>query len=364
MGSTTNKKMKKILVIEDNKDVRENTADILELANYNVFAAENGKVGVEIAKQLNPDVILCDIMMPELDGYQVLEVLSKTPKTATIPFIFLTAKAEKSDMRKGMNLGADDYLTKPFNEKELLEAVESRIKKHDFLKMEFSRNIEGVSRFVEQASDYMDLDHLSRDYSPHHYKKKDLVFMEGNTANTLYFVQSGAIKTYKTTETGKEFVTGLYGPGDFMGQLSLLTDKQIYIESALVLEDAELYHIPKMDFTTLLHRNKEVAYKFVMLISNNLVEVQEQLVNIAFATVRQRVAKALLDLDHKGILSNEDNKGIGIARDDFAGLIGTATETAIRMLTEFKDEGLITMDSSRKIIIRDKKALEDIMIFN
>jgi CRP-like cAMP-binding protein len=276
----------------------------------------------------------------------------------------LTAKAEKSDIRKGMNLGADDYLTKPFNEKELLEAIESRLKKHNFLKKEFSRNIEGLSQFVKEASDYMDLDHLSREYSPHNYKKKDLVFMEGNPANTLYFVQSGTIKTYKTSESGKELVTGIYGSGDFIGQLSLLTDKQVYLESALVLENAELLHIPKNDFATLLHANKEVAYKFVRLISNNLVEVQDQLINIAFATVKQRVAKALLDLDHKGILSNNHDNGICIARDDFAGLIGTATETAIRMLTDFKDEGLITIGSGRKIIIKDKKALEDIMIFN
>ena len=356
--------MKKILIIEDNKDVRENTADILELANYSVLTAENGRIGIEKAKSNKPDLILCDIMMPELDGYQVLEALSVHNNTARIPFIFLTAKAEKCDMRKGMNLGADDYLTKPFDEKELLEAIESRLKKHNFLKKEFSRTIEGVSRFIEEAADYMDIDHLSKEYSPQNYKAKDLVFMEGNAANTLYFVQSGIIKTYKTTEKGKEFVTGLYGSGDFMGQLSLLTDKQTYIETAIALSDSQLYEIPKTNFTTLLHTNKEVAFKFVSLISNNLVDVQEQLVNMAYATVRQRVAKALLDLHQRGVLTDKDTSSISIARDDFAGLIGTATETAIRMLTEFKDEGLIAIDSGRKIIIKDEKTLEDIVVFN
>ena len=357
--------MKKILIIEDNEDVRENTADILELANYAVITAENGKIGVESAKKNKPDLILCDIMMPELDGYGVLEALSCNKNTASIPFIFLTAKAEKRDVRKGMNLGADDYLAKPFDEQEVLEAIESRLKKHDFLKKEYSRTIEGVSKFIEEAADYMDQDHLSIDYSLQNYKAKDFVFMEGNAANTLYFVHSGIIKTYKTTEKGKEFVTGLYSCGDFIGQLSLLTDKQTYIESAIVLNDAELYEIPKTNFTSLLHSNKEVAYKFVSLISNNLLEVQEQLVNMAYATVRQRVAKGLLDLHHKGVLSDKETRGISIARDDFAGLIGTATETAIRMLTEFKDEGLITIGGSgRKIIIKNEKALEDIVVFN
>tara|TARA_R110002012_G_scaffold160895_1_gene322882 strand:- start:35148 stop:36218 length:1071 start_codon:yes stop_codon:yes gene_type:complete len=356
--------MKKILIIEDNKDVRENTADILQLANYQVITADNGKVGLETIKENKPDLILCDIMMPELDGYGVLEALSSTSNSSSIPFIFLTAKVEKRDMRKGMNLGADDYLTKPFDENELLDAVKSRFKKHNFLKKEFSSTIQGVSKFLEEASGYMDIDHLSKDYSSQYYKKNHLLFMEGNPANTLYFVQSGTVKTFKTTEKGKEFVTGLYSSGSFMGQLSLLTDKRTYLESALILDDAELFEIPKTDFITLLHTNKDVAYKFVRLISNNLVDVQDQLVDMAYASVRQRVAKGLLDLHHKGVLSDKDTQGISIARDDFAGLIGTATETAIRMLTEFKDEGLITITSGRKIIITDEKALEDIVVFN
>ena len=111
--------MKKILLIEDNPDVRENTSEILSLANYKVTVAENGKIGVELAQQDRPDLIICDIMMPELDGYGVLHILSKKPETANIPFIFLTAKTEKGDIRKGMNLGADDYLTKPFDDTEL-----------------------------------------------------------------------------------------------------------------------------------------------------------------------------------------------------------------------------------------------------
>jgi len=355
--------MKNILIIEDNEDVRENTADILELAGYKVSMAENGKIGVEMAKKLLPDVILCDIMMPELDGYEALQTLSKNTKTARIPFIFLTAKTEKNDMRKGMNLGADDYLTKPFSEEELLEAIESRLKKHDFLKKEFSQTIEGVSQFIEAASKYMDLEYLSRDYTSKKYNKKDLIFMEGSTANSLYFIESGAVKTYKTTEKGKEFVTGLYSSGHFVGQLSLLTDHGTYIESAAVLEEAILFEIPKLDFTTLIHSNKDIANKFVNLISNNLVEVQEQLINVAYATVRQRVAKTLLDLQNKGFLSNNNENGISIVREDFAGLIGTATETAIRMLTEFKEEGLIKIGAGRKITIECKETLEGIAEF-
>ena len=112
--------MKSILLIEDNPDVRENTAEILELAGYKVLTAENGKIGVEIAQKESPDLIVCDIMMPVLDGYGVLHLLGKIESTSGIPFIFLTAKAERGDMRKGMEMCADDYITKPFDDIKLL----------------------------------------------------------------------------------------------------------------------------------------------------------------------------------------------------------------------------------------------------
>ena len=355
--------MKKILVIEDNQDVRENTADILELEGYEVLTAENGKIGVELATQLLPDVIVCDIMMPELDGYEVLEELNKNPQTSSIPFIFLTAKTEKTDLRKGMNLGADDYLTKPFTEKELLEAIESRLKKYDFLKEEFSKSIEGVSQFMDAASKYLDLDHLSSKYASKKFKKKENIFREGQTANHLYFIESGVIKTFKTTEKGKEFATGLCGAGHFVGQLSLLSENGIYIESASVLEDAVLFEIPKIHFTTLVQENRIVANKFMSLISSDLIEAQNQIVNVAYATVRQRVAKALLEIHQKEILVTEEDRGIGISREDFASLIGTATETAIRMLTQFNEEGIISYGPERKIILEDKKALDHIVMF-
>src|SRR4051812_35047612 len=102
--------MKKILIIEENEGIRENTAEILRLSNYEVLTATNGKEGVEMAMAQHPDLIVCDIMMPVLDGYGVLYLLSKQEETATMPFIFLSAKAERADLRKGMEMGADDYL--------------------------------------------------------------------------------------------------------------------------------------------------------------------------------------------------------------------------------------------------------------
>ena len=140
--------MKKILVIEDNNEIRENIAEILQLDGYETIEAANGVEGVTKAQQEMPDLIICDIMMPELDGYGVLHILGKKETTAGIPFIFLTAKVERADMRKGMNLGADDYLTKPFDDTELLDAIEMRLKKADALKKDYHDNAEGLNQFI------------------------------------------------------------------------------------------------------------------------------------------------------------------------------------------------------------------------
>jgi DNA-binding NarL/FixJ family response regulator len=121
--------MKKILIIEDEPRTRANLKTILEMEGYAVTAAENGRIGCERARQDRPDLIVCDVMMPEMNGHGVLQALRSDPATAAIPFIFLTAKGEKSEMRAGMDLGADDYLTKPASATDLLSAVRARLKR-------------------------------------------------------------------------------------------------------------------------------------------------------------------------------------------------------------------------------------------
>src|SRR5450432_3284488 len=140
--------MKKILVIEDNEEVRDNIAEILELSDFEVLQAGDGKAGVALALKESPDLIICDIMMPELDGYGVLHLLSKHKETYGVPFIFLTAKSEKTDLRKGMEMGADDYITKPFDGTELLNAVEIRLKKTESLKKHLGTDSKKESELV------------------------------------------------------------------------------------------------------------------------------------------------------------------------------------------------------------------------
>jgi len=125
--------MKTILLIEDDTTLRENTAELLELSNFRVITAPNGRIGIDKVNEHLPDLIVCDILMPEIDGYGVLESVSKNPKTSHIPLIFLSAKTEHKEVRKGMNLGADDYISKPFEEEELISAIESRLAKAEIV---------------------------------------------------------------------------------------------------------------------------------------------------------------------------------------------------------------------------------------
>lgn len=125
--------MKKILVIEDEKLIREQLLKILDLEKYDVKSAENGAVGLEMAKEELPDLILCDVLMPKMNGFDVLKELQKDPDTATIPFIFLTAQAAESDLRKGMVLGAEDYITKPFFVEDLLSSIKTRLEKKELM---------------------------------------------------------------------------------------------------------------------------------------------------------------------------------------------------------------------------------------
>lgn len=198
--------MKKILLIEDNDDVRENTAEILELSNYEVIVADNGKTGIEKALEHQPDLIICDIMMPVLDGYGVLHAIHKNEAIKNTPFIFLTAKTERGDFRKGMELGADDYITKPFSGTELLNAVDSRLQKIDLLKRELSPDIQGLQYLMETSFGKDHIKLLTEDRNSNTYRKKQIIYSEGNHPNRLYYVLKGKVKTYKSNDNGKELV--------------------------------------------------------------------------------------------------------------------------------------------------------------
>ncbi len=351
-----------IVLIEDNTDVRENIAEILELDGYDVHSAANGKEGVRMVRDQNPDLIICDIMMPELDGYGVLHMLNRDPKTAHIPFIFLTAKADKEDFRKGMNLGADDYITKPFEELQLLDAVQMRLaKRRQFQTQDISRDADGISTFISEAKASGALQHLSEDRELRHLKRKELIYREGDRPRYLYLLQKGKIKAYRASEDGKEYITDLFKPGDFFGTSALMRETT-YGDTAEVLEDADVCLIPADDFYTLIHTDKDVAHRFIQLLANHLEETELRLVRQAYDSVRKRVADGLLLLESRYQESQTKKPfSMHIMRDDLAGIVGTAKETVIRTLTDFRQEGLVEIGSSGEVIIKNREGLENII---
>jgi len=349
---------KTILVIDDNNDIRENTAEILELAGYATLTAENGKRGVDIAIKQKPDVIICDIMMPELDGYGVLHLLRKNAGTRNIPFIFLTAKTERNDFRKGMEMGADDYITKPFDDIELLNAVEVRLKKSEILDQKYAATPQGLTQFIKDVKGVGLIKHLSETYEVASYLKKQTLFQEGKRPRYLFYIVKGKVKGYRVHEDGKEYITNLYSDGDFIGYTALIEDEN-FTESATVLEDADIMQIPREDFLQMVYSDINIAAKFIHIVTQNVKEKEDRLLSLAYSSLRKRVAKALVDIVEKFNIA-EDRKPIEISREDIAQYVGTATESLIRTLSDFKAEKLIDIKSG-KIIVNDVNKLKNML---
>lgn len=351
--------MKKILLIEDNDDIRNNTAEILELSNYKVFVAENGKTGIKKAIEQKPDLIICDIMMPVLDGYGVLHAIHKNENLKNTPFIFLTAKSERLDFRKGMELGADDYITKPFTGTELLNAIDSRLKKIDVLKNDLITGSSRLSHLMQNITGKNAIQALIDGRDCNKYKKKQIIYSEGNHPNRLYFVKSGKVKSFKVNDDGKELVTDLFASGDFLGHVALL-EGTAYRDTAESMEDTELVIIPKEDFDELINTNPEISQKFIRLLANNISNKENQLLGLAYNSLRKKVAVALLQLLKKYREENAEKFEININRESLATIAGTATESLIRTLTDFKNENLIDINNGSIKVLNEKK-LENLM---
>lgn len=344
---------KKVLLIEDDDIVRENTAEILELANYLVKTAKNGKIGIELAKAFLPDIILCDIMMPELDGYGVLQILSREPLISKIPFVFLTAKTEYSEVRKGMNLGADDYILKPFQESELLSAIEIRLKRSEAFgfKKEVHDKKSKDEKPIKTLDDILTVSNLIS------YNADDTIYCEGNNSLYIFLIEKGEVKTHKISAEGKELITGLYKKGDYFGHTSFFNNSQ-YTETAICITNCNVYRILKDDLLKLIKSNHQFAFDFIELLSENVKEIKEHLLQMAYGSVRKKTAATLLYLVNK---SNDKNRlEIKLCRSDMASMAGIAKETLIRTLSDFKSEGLIA--ASRDIVkILDEEKLQKIL---
>jgi DNA-binding response OmpR family regulator len=199
----------KILIADDEPDILEILKYNLVKEGYDVTTAKDGDEAIAKANTIQPDLVILDIMMPELDGYGVLHMLRKNPSTENTPFIFLTAKTERSDFRKGMEMGADDYITKPFEDIELLNAVETRLKRLEILDQKYAGSSQGLIQFIQDVNSTGLVEKLSEQYETENYNKKQMLYIQGRRPRFLYYLSKGKVKSFKSHEDGKEYITNL-----------------------------------------------------------------------------------------------------------------------------------------------------------
>ena len=245
-----------------------------------------------------------------------------------------------------MDLGADDYLIKPFEDTDLLSAVETRLKKAEMVKI--STEDGKLSDFKKAVSENEIMQFLTENRDVNIYKKKQILYSEGNRPLRLYYIRKGKVKTFKTNQDGKQLITGLYKEGDFLGYVPLMEGTS-YRETAEAIEYTELIAIPKEDFLEVINTSREAVKKFTVLLTQNISKMEEMLVRMAYNSLRKKVAEALIDV------YSIYKANIDMSRQNLAAIAGTATESMIRTLNEFKLEKLIDINDGIITILNEKK---------
>ena len=345
---------KTILLIEDDKALLENTTELLKMSGYNVIKAAQGKSGIEKAKEFIPDVIICDIMMPETDGYGVLEILSNHHATNCIPFIFFSAKTEIKDIRKGMILGADDYISKPFTEEDLLSTIKKRLEKSALISQVLKKEHNFQKRDVE--NDIRDLHELKNFFEDkgklYSYKEGETIYSYGDHSNNVYLIIAGVVKCFRVDENGKVLTTALYKPDEFLA-FSSFDKNTVYHESATALDDVQLAGIPKDIINQILGEHQNISLELMEVFNENLEELKEQLLHMAYGSVCRKTAQSLLYFAK--VFNKGPKENMHVLRTDLASVAGIATETLIRTLSRFKKAGYIEVDKQYIRIIDPNK---------
>ncbi len=349
--------MKTILIVDDNDEIRANVAEVLILSKYNVITACNGKEGLEAVRNRIPDLIISDIIMPLVDGLGMLHILRRDPNTDAIPFIFLTSKAGRNDFRNAMETGADDFISKPFSNDELLKAIDNRFKSQEAVsrKRAISIIMGGEDGDIKES-----LESLFVNSSTRTYMNRDVIYKEGATARSLYFIVKGKSRSYKTNEIGKSLSIDLYTTGDFLG-INALLQGGAYKENAEVIEDnTVIAMVPRSSFDDLIYRNPAIAQRLVKIMAKDISVKNKHMLDIAYNSLRQNVANTLVGLENKYHTNKNEPYSIDLSRDILASMAGSSVEAYVRMLGEFKTEKLVSIGVDKKIEIINFNKLEKI----
>jgi len=333
--------MKTVLLIEDDLTLLANTKELLELYDYKVWYAENGEIGVNLALQTNPDIIICDIMMPVLDGYGVFDKLKKNKATQCIPFIFLSCKTKINDVRKGMNLGSDDYVTKPFNIQDLIKTIESRLVKQAIFNHNTPKKVYPISEPLKINSLNQLREFFKKAGEFEEFDKHEVIYKERKNADSIYFIEKGLLKTHRMDEFGKELITGIYKKEEFLGFYSF-KKLSSYPETASALEKGSLYRLSTKRFQEILSGSHQLTLELAQLQSENLSVLRSHLLEMAYGSVLKKTTNTIL----KFVDGTQNNllEAIKISRSDLASIAGISTESLIRSLSLLKKEKLIDIE--------------------
>ncbi|MEH1959564.1 MAG: EAL domain-containing response regulator [Nostoc sp.] len=328
--------MPKILIIEDEEAVRENILDLLEAEDFETLAAANGRIGIHLAISELPDLILCDIMMPELDGYGVLRALREDTSTATIPFIFLTAKSAKSDFRQGMDMGADDYITKPFTRSELLSAIMNRLEKYATLKRYLS-----PQTVINNLSPKMQLLEISlhRAIKQHKFQEFEIYYQPIVDIDSGKIVAAESLLRWKNPEFGTIYPTEFIPLAESTG-LIVPIGKWVLKSVCQQIKgwrDAGFYSfIVAVNLSVIEFNQPDLIDKIVHLIAINDLQPDYLEIELTESMIMQDVNSAI------ATMSKLQSLGVKIAIDDFG--------TGYSSLTYLKNFPINTLKIDRYFI--------------
>jgi CRP-like cAMP-binding protein len=331
---------KNILIIEEAPLLRKRTAELLKLAGYNAVCASSGREGLQLIAQQAYELILCSMKMQDLDGYGVLRAYNNMPALHGSAFVFMAGRSTPEEIRKGMNLGADDYLMKPFSGDSLLSLVGAQLKKKEQRKIYQASQCAEALAVLKPQSLEQNMETLTSGKTTKKLRKKDILYTEGDTPNFLYFIISGKVKLCNSNKFGKEYINAIYKTGEFLGYNSLLGSTN-HFETAEAIEESEVRLIPKQDFFELLAGNNEVALQFAKLLARNICESNDKMLKLAYDSARKRVGEAIIFISTK--FQNESNVDelFSGQRENISSLSGISPESVSRHVSNFKDEGLI-----------------------
>lgn len=335
--------MKTILVVEDNQDVRENICEILELAGYDVDSASNGADGVRRVMDVTPDLVLCDVMMPKLDGYAMLKMIRENSKTANVPFIFLTAKTEKSDFRKGMGLGADDYILKPFDDTNLLESVAARLRRYDDKNSNYEQS-KLASTNQNSIDEWKESFFLA--HEPLILRKGEYLYSFERPTKNIFYVYDG-LAIGESFVDDRVFISQLFGPKDIIG-LTTDNSREYSVQNVKMLKDTKVYPVFKEEFYKETNVNRIASQCMYQDLLDAHHQLQRRSGHLAYSSVRKRVAESLIQFLDK----DPETNCLALPREDLANYTGVAKETLIRTLSAFKSEGLIAIEGKAICILK------------